>query len=63
MLEDHLNHLYSCTVWPLSGTEFNWAVLIVMSIHEQPRWPFSPLNNEQMSNWLGAVEHHADQLG
>ena len=28
-----------------------------MSIHEQPGWPFSLLNDEQMSNNKVGVEH------
>ena len=34
---------------------FNWLAL-GDELNEQPRWPFSLLNNEQKSNWL-RVEH------
>ena len=37
----------------------NWAVLSDEQMSK--RWPFSLLNNEQMSNWLG-VEHQPDKL-
>ncbi len=36
----------------------NWAVLSDEQMSK--RWPFSLLNNEQMSNWLG-VEHQPDK--
>ena len=36
----------------------DWAVLSDEQMSK--RWPFSLLNNEQMSNWLG-VEHQPEQ--
>ena len=39
-------------------TSYNWAVLSDEQMSK--RWPFSLLNNEQMSNWLG-VEHQPDK--
>ncbi len=56
--------LSSCVFRPTSKCFTNWSPLkswAVLSDEQMSKtWPFSLLNNEQMSNWLG-VEHQPER--
>ena len=50
-----------CQKWFCFGTNyFDWAVLSGEQMSKG--WPFSLLNDEQMSNWLGVEHQPVDDL-